>query len=360
MTNIIFKQGLKENLPTTAEAGTLLFTTDTGEIYRGAGNDKPLLPFATVLFGFDNLADLQSKNPAIESKLYLTGENKLYSYIGNTYQLVAGAETMGSDKIIFDPTDTDLESENIQDVVVELNDKIEAVDTKVTELESNQGKVKVSESDTFGYIGDKLQSTTLQYADGVIKVINVDGLTIGVSDINTWLTGTEANIQSQINDVKDSIESLSVGLNYIGNFDTLALLTAYAEPLNGDLAVVTNTDSGEAGELYVYKEDGATWTKLGKFEFSETFIGLKDTPTSYDGSTGKVLKSDGSKIVFADINYEDVLGKPEVSVADIEDAVSKKHEHVNNAVLDKLGEDSEGNLTFNGSPVAPQWGSFEF
>ncbi len=50
-------------------------------------------------------------------------------------------------------------------------------------------------------------------------------------------------------------------------------------------------------------------------------------------------------------SWEDIEGKPDSAVADIDDAVSKKHEHANKTdVLDKLSV-ADGKLQLNGSDV---------
>lgn len=360
--DVNFLQGLKANLPESYDINTLLFTSDTGEIYKGDGADKPLVYYGSVMVGYTDLSDLRTKAPTNQTKLYLTNDNKLYTYDGTDYILISGSESMDSTVITFDGSATDLTSTNVQDAIVELDGKIDGVDGKVNALElaltASLGKVKVNESDTADYLGTKLHST-IELAEGKLKVVGVDGLSVGITDINTWLTGTESNIQTQINDVKDELEALATGLNYVGNFGTLTLLEARTGNLNGDLAVVTNDGLNESSTLYVYSEATTAWLPLGKFEFSETFIGLKDTPANYEGSTGKVLKSNGVGVVFGEITYDELVGKPNVSVADIEDAIAKKHEHTNNVTLSKLGEDADGNLTYDNKPVTPQWGTFE-
>ncbi len=50
------------------------------------------------------------------------------------------------------------------------------------------------------------------------------------------------------------------------------------------------------------------------------------------------------------LNWDNVTGKPNSSVADIDDAVTKRHSHANMAVLDLLTAPS-GQLLYNGAPV---------
>lgn len=346
MTNLRILQGLKADLPSSATVGSLLFTTDTGEIFKGNGEGQPLTTYADVLYGYVDLADLQSKNPNIPGKLYLTDDNKLYTLTNGTYTALSDAMDINSGQIDFDNADTGLTAETVEDAIKELKEKVD----------ENEGKVKITETDTNGFLGDKLHAT-LAFEDGVLKVKNIDGLTIGVSDINTFLTGTTGNIQGQINTLVEELEVVTKGLDYLGMFDTLSELQALTDKNNGNLAVVTNVDGDGGSELYIYSETSTQWQKIGKFEFSETFIGLKDTPSAYQN--GKFLKSTAIGIEFADITYAEIQGTPDVSVEDVEDAVAKAHEHTNKSVLDKFSENVDGELEYNGSALALKWESFQ-
>lgn len=346
MTNLRILQGLKADLPSSATVGSLLFTTDTGEIFKGNGEGQPLTAYTDVLYGYADLADLQSKNPNIQGKLYLTNDDKLYTLSNGEYKALSDAMDIDSGQIDFDNTDTGLTAETVEDAIKELKEKVD----------ENEGKIKITETDTNGFLGDKLHAT-LAFEDGVLKVKNIDGLTIGVSDINTFLTGTTGNIQGQINTLVEELEVVTKGLDYLGMFDTLSELQALTDKTNGNLAVVTNVDGDGGSELYIYSETSTQWQKIGKFEFSETFIGLKDTPSAYQN--GKYLKSTATGIEFADITYAEIQGTPDVSVEDVEDAVEKAHEHTNKAVLDKLSENVDGEVEYNGSPLSVKWESFQ-
>lgn len=353
MTNLTFLQGLKANLPTSASEGSLLFTTDTGELFKGNGENQPLTYYSSVLYGYENLADLQSKNPSIIGKIYLTQDNRLYGYNGTAYELVSGSTEILSEQVTFDNSDSDLIATNVQDAVSEVYTKLQELRT---ESENSFGKVKVNESDNLEFLGDKL-GTTVVFENGVLTVKNIDGLTVGVSDINTYLTGTTSNIQQQLNGILDNLETVTQGLNYLGRFDTVSDLEAVTDKANGNLAVVSNVDGDGGSELYIYSEVSTQWQKIGKFEFSETFIGLKDTPSAY--SNGKFLKSTATGIEFTDVNYSDIQGVPNVAIEAIEDAVEKVHEHNNKAVLDKFSENVDGEVEYNGSPLSVKWESFQ-
>ena len=74
--------------------------------------------------------------------------------------------------------------------------------------------------------------------------------------------------------------------------------------------------------MYFYDLDTTTWYKVSEFESMDVTI-----------------------------TWDSIQGKPTSSVADIDDAVAKKHAHVNMTQLDKIGEDGNGELTYNGSGI---------
>lgn len=178
-------------------------------------------------------------------------------------------------------------------------------------------------------------------SNGVLKVVNVDGLTIGISDINTALDGITGSIKSELESLEETILEVATGMVYIGSYGTLALLQAVPDVKNGSLAVVTNSNTDGSNDLYSYKESTSTWEKLGKFEFSENFIGLKDTPSSYENSNGKILKSNGTAITFGDINYSELTGTPEVSTADLTTALNELQDTITELINGNKDESSE-------------------
>lgn len=51
------------------------------------------------------------------------------------------------------------------------------------------------------------------------------------------------------------------------------------------------------------------------------------------------------------LEWANITGKPTKSATEIDDAVAKKHEHANIEVLNKLSEDSENHLQYDGKPI---------
>lgn len=235
--------------------------------------------------------------------------------------------------------------EDVQDII----------DFTREQMKAEQGKLMSHADDEPAYLESKVDNVTVVVDGNELKVKSIDGLTIGVSSLNSWLSGTEDNIQTQIDSINDSLVALSAGMRYMGKFETYADLQAITTMESGDLVVVLADETrGEGRSMYVYRDDLGVWDFIGEFTFSDEFTALKDTPTSYEGSDGKVVKVAGERLVFDDIDYADITNKPESTITQIDDAVAKRHEHNNADSLAKLGVNSNGELTINGVVYAPK------
>lgn len=85
-----FIQGMKTDLPIEENLGVLLFTNDSGEIYQGNGKGKPLTQYSSVIYGYKSLLDLETKNPQVKGKIFITLDGDMYIYDGRSYVLVNG------------------------------------------------------------------------------------------------------------------------------------------------------------------------------------------------------------------------------------------------------------------------------
>jgi len=70
----------------------------------------------------------------------------------------------------------------------------------------------------------------------------------------------------------------------------------------------------------------------------------------YDVPTTTWYKISESESMDVVLQWANIVGRPTSSVADIDDAVTRRHSHANLATLDKLGE-TDGFLTFDGDFV---------
>ena len=235
--------------------------------------------------------------------------------------------------------------EDVQDII----------DFTRNQMKAEQGKVMAHAGDEPAYLDSKVDNVTAVVEGSELKIKNIDGLSIGVASLNSWLSGTNGNIQSQIDDINDSLVALTSGMRYIGKFETKTDLQAVAEKEGGDLAVVLADETrGDGRSMYVYRDDVGAWDFIGEFTFSDEFTALKDTPTSYAGADGKVVKVAGDRLVFDDVDYGDLVNKPTSTITQIDEAVANSHEHSNAEDLAKLGVNESGELTINGVIYAPK------
>src|SRR5699024_5704945 len=191
-----------------------------------------------------------------------------------------------------------------------------------------------------------------------VKVKSIDGLNIGVASLNSWLSGTDDNIQAQIDGINDSLMALTAGMRYMGKFETYADLQTITTMEGGDLAVVLADETrGSGRSMYVYRDDLGVWDFIGEFTFSDEFTALKDTPSSYADADGNVVKVACERLVFDNVDYADITNKQESTITQIDDAVTKRHEHGNKATLDRISiieQDGEKILTIDGIPYEPK------
>lgn len=251
----------------------------------------------------------------------------------------------------------------------------------VTDLMTQeQGKVATHADDELGYLSTKLDNVTVGLRGSEVYVKNIEGLTVGTSDISEWLAGTNGNIQTQIDEISDNITALTSGMEYRGKLENYAELQAITNMENGDLFVVLADENRTGGRsMYVYSEHFGMWEFIGEFTFTDSFLALKDTPASYTGNDSKVVKVAGERLVFGDVDYGDLTNKPSSTITQIDDAVTKKHEHYNRdlldtynqtnadlqtavsqththgnkSVLDRIGINSNGEITIDGVPYVP-------
>lgn len=271
-----------------------------------------------------------------------------------------------------------------------LNETKEELDSKLSQsvnmLQTANYKVKsTTEDGSPNYLENKVDNVTVEVDNDTHKLVikSLQGLTIGVTDINNWLNGTSSNIQGQINNLKRTVTTLTSGMKYLGKVETYADLLRISTPENGSLVVVlSDEDRNKGRSLYVYSKNLGSWDFVGEFTFANEFIELEDTPSSYVGHNNKLLKVDetNKKISFDFIDWNEIKNKPSSDIVDIDNsvqqshshqnkelldtytqtntdlanAVTKSHSHANITTLDKVGMDADGNLVFNGKVYQPK------
>lgn len=150
--------------------------------------------------------------------------------------------------------------------------------------------------------------------------------------VEMYVTGTSASTVKRIindADVQAMIEAYLTGFNNIQIVENISARNA----LNPSSAIVVlvldasadpTVDSGAA--TYIYNVGSSSWLKISEWESLDitlTWSALQDKPSS--------------------------------SPSEIDDAVSKKHQHSNMTQLNKIGEDENGNFKYNNQYPKTAW-----
>jgi hypothetical protein len=72
---------------------------------------------------------------------------------------------------------------------------------------------------------------------------------------------------------------------------------------------------------------------------------------AFQNSDNTFIKLSEYESLDVTLQWSNIVGRPTSSVADIDDAVTKRHTHANKIQLDKIGEDVNGDMTYNGNSI---------
>jgi len=151
--------------------------------------------------------------------------------------------------------------------------------------------------------------------------------------VEMYVTGASASTVKRVIDsaqVQSMIDSAVAGMNTLEVVANIAARNALTPTKNIQVLVLDATgdatvSSGAA--TYVYRFSTSSWIKISEAESQDVVL-----------------------------QWSSIQNKPTSSVADIDDAVTKKHSHANKTELDKVGE-SGGYFTYNGSKPVIDWTS---
>lgn len=144
---------------------------------------------------------------------------------------------------------------------------------------------------------------------------------------NARSVGNSAMINALINDALASWTGGAAALEIVADIPARDALVATLDANTMLLVIDASGDptvsSGSA--LYAYGASNTTVYKLAEYESMDVVM-----------------------------QWSALVGGPSSTPAQIDDAVSMRHNHANKSVLDKLGSDAEG-LLFDGQPVSARW-----
>jgi|TARA_R110000851_G_C13028964_1_gene560922 hypothetical protein len=152
--------------------------------------------------------------------------------------------------------------------------------------------------------------------------------------VEIYVTGASTSTVKRVidqSDVQSMIDSDIAALSAIEVVADIAARDALTLTANTQIMVLDATadatvDSGAA--TYIYRQSDTSFTKIAEYESLDVIL-----------------------------NWSDIVGRPSSAVADIDDAVTKRHVHANKAELDLITEDGNNRLLYNGNLPVIAWDS---
>lgn len=165
-----------------------------------------------------------------------------------------------------------------------------------------------------------------QMGEKIIK-LNIETVASSVSILDD--KDLPSNVQKEVEKFREVIKTLQETLKgnatvYIVN--SITERDALTDLITGDQCWVldaTDDSTVDSGGAFYLKLSTGTWEKVSEKESLDVTI-----------------------------NWDMIIGRPDVSVNGIEEAVSAIHYHTNKDTLDKLDKDVNNKLIFNGKPIS--------
>ena len=149
--------------------------------------------------------------------------------------------------------------------------------------------------------------------------------------VELYVTGNSTSTIKRIinsDDIQAMINTALAGFSQIQIVADIAARDAIASPITGAYVLVidASADATVTAGAASYIHNGTLWVKVTEYE-------------SMDLS----------------LTWAALQNKPSSAVADIDDAVTKRHLHANKTQLDKINEDGSGNFTYNDALPKIAW-----
>lgn len=231
------------------------------------------------------------------------------------------------------------------------------------QLDESNGLVKIDKYDKAGYLSMKIDPNSMGIKDGKVFARRLDGQEVNIAEIN-YLKGLKGNVQEQL-------DSLSKVGSFTAVVDKIEDLDSISNPLNGDLAMVT-TDSNHEDMTTFYMYDKGKWIFAGSFH-----IKLRDfeqEPINLNREiTGVLSEENIDPNIVRRYELDNLEGKIPTSTSELKegdnlyftqgrvsannDVIKNKelrHNHDNRDIIDSLGKNLDGRLTFNGKEITSE------
>jgi len=167
---------------------------------------------------------------------------------------------------------------------------------------------------------------------GTLEANAIYAVSTGAPFAEIYITGTVATDVRRVPNSVDIQAMIDASIGALSAFEIVAdiaardalTLPANALVLVTDASADATVNSGAA--TYAYDAGLDTFTKISEFESLDVVL-----------------------------QWANIQGGPTASPADIDNAVALRHTHANKTQLDKIGEDADGCLTYDGDLPATGW-----
>lgn len=197
-------------------------------------------------------------------------------------------------------------------------------------------------NDTGGY--DTLYPKTLA---SQVFVSDTDTITLldHVNDDNRHLTAQERAALTATNSANGYVKLDADGYVPSGKLNP-SVLAVNREYANIAALLQASTTDVVPGQIVMVLDASADTTVTSGWAIYRRLASATDLTTL--NSWQKIAEAESLDVV---VNWANIQNKPNSSVTDIDDAVDKKHEHANKAILDNFTY-TDNSLKYNGSAIA--------
>ena len=183
----------------------------------------------------------------------------------------------------------------------------------------------------------KIAQVTALPAANLLQANTIYMVSVAADKMECYMTGNaastvkrilnESDINTLINNAVQGLSSIEVVADIAARdaLNPTTVVQAYVIDASSD----TTVDSG--GATYIYDLNNTAWVKQSEAESLDVVL-----------------------------QWANIQGRPASSVAAIDAAVAASHTHANKTTLDQLGQDNDGDLTYNGSKVANEYTSTDW
>ena len=223
-----------------------------------------------------------------------------------------------------------------------------AINSDSQTMASTPLAVKTVLTESKNYTDNAIANLNIQ---DVINNLNIQDIIDNINDHESSLINTEQGLHG-VRIWKGKLQQTN---NNGAGWTDVASNVNIVDDLNStDSKSALSANQGNAIKLLIEKLQSDLTNNENKIanETEYGYVKIDNDTLKYNVDGQLYVDIDTNIDVNTDVDWSAVQNKPTSLVTDIDDAVVKKHEHVNKDVLNKLSEDENGKLLYDGLTIA--------